>query len=493
MKKKLMTTMSLLQRLPTEWFAKKLMLAILLFAFTFPFALNATNYQEKYIWNKVYRPTNLALNSKALIMTLPAVTGQTHYSIQYILNKAFFPDSSALRVLIDSAAMAGIKVDSAFYADSSFNLFADSNYVVADLAVDTLDADSIKTRTAVVSDTFIIGNNKLYQSGGYIETPSSFRANNISAVTAFIAPTFKNASSLPMVLNFSYNANDSIPFVMKGYGGDTVIDVDSFNNTRIKNDLIVDDTLTIGNNDMFDNGTYISTPYFQTTTQMLSENTFSKYYYNISGEPVVFYCKHGFDDSIVFVLMGNALAADTFLTADSLGNLLAHCNLTVKDTLIYYNSNQILFKVITQDSMLTITQDAWTSFKFEKQALNTDTDYFLFAPGNDSTKIVIKKAGYYKFKARYAYVNNTIAAVNNLIVAGRLTANSAELICSQILRQCDMKDATSRVLAASGFFNASVNDTIRLQYYCSDPNIDFHSSSVFDSLFVVGMSLEYMK
>ena len=308
---------------------------------------------------------------------------------------------------------SGVKSDSAIYADSAFHLFADSTYVV----------DSINTRTAVVTDTFIVGDRKVYDNGAYIYI-NSLQTNLVySVVGSFVnmqAQLYKNKLKPFQIQCYNGIASDSFIFLLTGKVlTDTVVDIDSLNNVRIRNNLIVDDTLKAN-------------------------------YANI----------------------------DTLI---------------VNDTLTYYNSNLILFSLMSQDSMLTITQDAWTPFKFEKQALNTNTDYFLFAPGNDSTKAVIKKAGYYKFEAKYAYVNNTGSSVSDLLIAGRLTINSKELLCSQTLRKSEMKDATSRVLATSGFFNANVDDTIRLEYYSSDPNIDFHIDGVFDSLFAVGVSLEYMK
>ena len=71
--------------------------------------LNASNYQEQYIYNKVYSPNNLALNTNS-ILGVYQYHGNTNYSVQYILNKIFNPSKNALNILLDTTAFDSFSV-----------------------------------------------------------------------------------------------------------------------------------------------------------------------------------------------------------------------------------------------------------------------------------------------------------------------------------------------------------------------------------------------
>ena len=145
----------------------------------------------------------------------------------------------------------GVWMDTVADIDSFNNITIYNNLEVQDTLkghyadIDTLKSDSINTRTAVVTDTLIIGDNKIYDSGISTTFSGGVVAPNFStSITGEIyCSNYKNIYGTPFIINSGYAFDDSLIVLLKGAHSDTVVDVDSLNNVRIWNNLTVDDTL----------------------------------------------------------------------------------------------------------------------------------------------------------------------------------------------------------------------------------------------------------
>ena len=128
----------------------------------------------------------------------------------------------------------------------------------------------------------------------------------------------------------------------------------------------------------------------------------------------------------------------------------------------------------------TAETDTWRNFTgFVKVESESGGDIMELI--NDST-LVCRKAGLYHFGGCIHVQNNTGGGFNDILVLSRIFKNDlTEARCSQRGYAGDIRSGGEDVLSYNGTDNLSLNDTIRLQYYTNNIDLEFDSNAAFTS------------
>lgn len=136
-------------------------------------------------------------------------------------------------------------------------------------------------------------------------------------------------------------------------------------------------------------------------------------------------------------------------------------------------------KVMRVDSISTPAVGSWTAFKFDT-LVNAETfgSAIAFAPNNDSTKLHITQTGLYQYGGCIHWQNNSGQA-QTVKVLSRITRRGIEVGCSQQEWEGDMGDGGESSFSFTGLMKVTTCDTLQLEYFVSNGNIDFISDANF--------------
>ena len=99
---------------------------------------------------------------------------------------------------------------------------------------------------------------------------------------------------------------------------------------------------------------------------------------------------------------------------------------------------------------------------------------------NDTKTFHIYQTGYYKFGGCVHIKDNGGGGFNNLTVLMRVMKNgTTEARCSQRGFNRDIKGSGEDILSYNGTDHYNVGDTVTLQYYVSNADVDFDSNDTF--------------
>jgi len=100
----------------------------------------------------------------------------------------------------------------------------------------------------------------------------------------------------------------------------------------------------------------------------------------------------------------------------------------------------------------------------------------------DTKTIEINRDGIYEFFGCVHYQNNSGGAFAGALVACRLYINgTTEMKCSQRCSDMELKNNGENTLSYTASANLSDGDTVMLQYYTDESDVDFISNTVFDT------------
>lgn len=258
-------------------------------------------------------------------------------------------------------------------------------------------------------------------------------------------------------------------------------------------------SVTIGNNLFTDAGTNVTTSYFQLTGELTTRSI-----KNYSSDVLDFRYDAGTDQAMRWCFINYDNVNDTTMAEDASGNIRifrpsyflddiqADSNLTVNgygsfgdtvemDSKLIFNDPQPLntpfISAGISDSIVAAGASTWYVLQFDSSKLNTDTTYFEFAPNDDSTKILIKKAGYIHVTYFLPWYSKGVNA--NTTVAGVIYKNNVMFIKSGEVETRDFANTDIEQLVRTKKIDVAVNDTIEIGYYTTDVDVYLKSAGIF--------------
>ena len=129
------------------------------------------------------------------------------------------------------------------------------------------------------------------------------------------------------------------------------------------------------------------------------------------------------------------------------------------------------------DSINTSTANEWVTVKWDTKVANESTTGHDFS--DDSTYFLIGYDGVVRVQGCAHYLWEGSDATSSKIYV-RVTVNSVEQRCSQANETKEKNNNDEGTIPFTGTFAASVGDTVRVQYYVTDTDLNWWGDTVFD-------------
>lgn len=140
----------------------------------------------------------------------------------------------------------------------------------------------------------------------------------------------------------------------------------------------------------------------------------------------------------------------------------------------------------------TVVIDTWTDFT-GFTIIDDETTGSNIVLDDDTTTFNCNKTGLYKFGGCIHYIDGTgSSGLNDLTILSRILHNgTTEARCSQRGKTQDIRAGGEDVLSYNGTIYLEDGDTLTLQYYTNETNLDFTSSDNFDTQVSCTLWLNY--
>lgn len=145
----------------------------------------------------------------------------------------------------------------------------------------------------------------------------------------------------------------------------------------------------------------------------------------------------------------------------------------------YLNGECKIIKIHRLTPHTGITINTWTDCDtFSKIDEESNTDCLTL--NADNKTIDVHEDGFYIFGGCVHYQDNLGGGFNNLTILIRLLESGTEMKCSQRGKRQELRGGGEDVLSYNATAYLLSGDTVNLQYYTNEADLEFNSNSLFD-------------
>jgi hypothetical protein len=418
------------------------------------------------------------------------------------------------------AQAGGASMQIGLASDYIYEAYLNNLYTYNVAVSESLSAPSIYTDT--IQDGFylkggLVGNGYILL-GGAISTEAGqditsggkmFSSDDITCDNNIYGDALINNANNPLEVRADVSLSDSvclrIVYDTDSITGDTMgnlrvsgktyFDGDSLNITGdvvAGRNLKLSDTLWIGDEWLTDVGSYIQTDYFN-ATYIQAQNMTSNGYVRVdrlinnANVPLLIDATvSGYNDSIPYKLKvkNDSTWIDTFGNERTTFNKYFENYIGVDG---YGEIQNHILKLVATDSILPTGASAWYTAPMDSLICNTP-DSATYSVEGDSMIIISKSGAYF---INYGLAFTAMGVVNNADVGGRVTVNGTEKVCLDGEEHGDFIDGGSATINNTCIVEITAPDTLKLQYYVSDVNMQLKDGGIHDESFAVNLTIRY--